>query len=152
MFLCKKKTKSVCFVVVYLKLTTLETIALFNLNLTKKNFEILIILNHGKCFILLAVLRRSVQQAFGIHLRVIAPISKIPLEMSRRWRAVDNTVSDLTSPRFESRSHLPLQRVTPYRSTNRQVLLTINSNNYLTNYCFNWFFDKTLSFVHCLLF
>ena len=32
-------------------------------------------------------------------------------EMSQRWRAVGNTVSDLTGPRFEPRD-LPLQRRT----------------------------------------
>ena len=40
------------------------------------------------------------------HLRVIPPASyTAPVEeMSQRWRDVGNTVSDLTSPRFESRT------------------------------------------------
>ena len=45
-----------------------------------------------KSFIILAVIRR----VCGVHLRVIAPG-----QMLQRWRAVGNTVSDLTGPRFE---------------------------------------------------
>ena len=59
--------------------------------------------NQIKSFIILAGLRRSVERVGGAHLRVIAPASNTaPFEeMSQRWRAVGNTVSDLTGPRFE---------------------------------------------------
>ena len=53
--------------------------------------------------IVLAVLRRSVKRVCGAHLRGTAPAGNTaPVEeMSQRWRAVSNTASDLTGPRFE---------------------------------------------------
>ena len=40
------------------------------------------------------------------HLRIIAPVGNTaPFEeMSQRWQAVGNTVSDLTGPKFESQT------------------------------------------------
>ena len=56
-----------------------------------------------KSFIILAVLRQSVRRTCGARLRAIMSAGNIaPLEeMSQRRQAVGNTVSDLTSPRFE---------------------------------------------------
>ena len=56
-----------------------------------------------KSFIILAVLRRSVQRVCRAHLCVIAAAGNTaPFEeMSQRWRAVVNALSDLTDPRFK---------------------------------------------------
>ena len=57
-----------------------------------------------KSFIIFAALRPlSVLRVRGAHLRVIAPTrKKAPFEeILQRWRAVGNTMSDLTGPRFE---------------------------------------------------
>ena len=61
--------------------------------------------NQIKYFIILAVLRHSVYRVDGpisesLRLGNTAPFE----EMSQRWRAVSNTASDLTSPRFETRN------------------------------------------------
>ena len=37
----------------------------------------------------------------GAHLRVIVPGHTASFKVLQRWRAVDNTVSDLTGQRFE---------------------------------------------------
>ena len=51
------------------------------------------------------VLRRSVLRVGRAHPRVIAPVNTVTLEeMSQRWRAFGNTVSDLTGPRFETQT------------------------------------------------
>ena len=78
--------------------------------------------NQIKSFIILAVICRSVKRVSGAHFRVIAPAGNTaPFEeMSQRWRAVGNTVSDLTGPRFEpltSRSRD--ERVTAHQLTAR---------------------------------
>ena len=70
-----------------------------------------------KSFTVKVVLRQSVLRVFGPHLLVIKPASNIASfkEMSRRWRAVGNTVSDLTEPRFEScSSRFKNERVIPF--------------------------------------
>ena len=65
------------------------------------------------------------QRVGGAHLRVIAPVGNTaPFEkMSQRWRAVGNTVFDLTSQRFEPRtSRFRDERVTA-RPTGRKIEL-----------------------------
>ena len=55
-----------------------------------------------KFFIILAVLRPNVQRVRANNLQVIAPAGKTAsLEMLRRWRAVGNTVSNFTGPKFK---------------------------------------------------
>ena len=71
--------------------------------------------------IVLAVIRQSVLRAVWAHLRVIAPGQHSPFEeislpcinIFAEKRAVGNTVSDLTGPRFESQiSRFRDERVT----------------------------------------
>ena len=55
-----------------------------------------------KSFIILAVISRSVYELAGPISASLRPGNTAPSkEMSQRWRAVGNTVSDLTGPRFE---------------------------------------------------
>ena len=84
-------------------------------------------------FIILAVLRRSVLRVCKAHLRIIAPVGNTdPFEeMSQRWRAVGNAVSDLTTRDLNHRP--PLQRRTCNRSTNWPVACILEGYN-LTNY------------------
>ena len=57
----------------------------------------------NKCFIMLAAPRRSVLRVCGAHLCIIIPAGNTaPFEeKSQQWRAVGNTVSDLTGSKFE---------------------------------------------------
>ena len=76
-----------------------------------------------KSFILLAVIRRSVQRICGAHFRDTAPSGNTTLfeKMSQRWRAVGNTVSDLTSPRFEPQTSRSRHERVTTRSAVRYV-------------------------------
>ena len=57
-------------------------------------------------FIMLAVLRQSVSRVGGAHLCIITPGQhSFFSKMSQRWRAIDNTTSDLTSPRFKPQTY-----------------------------------------------
>ena len=54
------------------------------------------------------------------HPRVIAPVNTVSLkEMSQRWRAFGNTVSDLTGPRFEPQTSCFRDERVSARSTGR---------------------------------
>ena len=67
-----------------------------------------------KSFVVLAGLRRSMSRVCGAHFRFIAStgITASFEEMLQRWWAVDNTVSNLTGPRFESQPYrLRVERV-----------------------------------------
>ena len=68
-----------------------------------------------KSFIILAVIRRSVKRVCGAHLRVIASFE----EMSQRWRAVGNTVSDLTGLIFEPQTSRSRDESNTARPTGR---------------------------------
>ena len=59
------------------------------------------------------------QRVYGVHLRVIAPADNTASfkEMLQRWRAIGNTVSDLTGPRFEAQT----SRSRDARVTARQI-------------------------------
>ena len=59
--------------------------------------------NQNKSSIILAVFRLSVQQVCEVHVCIIAPaVNIVPFEeMSYRWRAVGNTVSDLIGLKFK---------------------------------------------------
>ena len=73
--------------------------------------------NQIKSFIILSVIRRSdVTSVAGPISASLRPGNTDPFEkMSQRRRAVGNTVSNLTGPRFEP---LDFQRRTRYRSSN----------------------------------
>ena len=67
-----------------------------------------------KSFIILAVLRWSVNELAGPISALMRPSNTAPFEeMQQRWRAFGNFVSDLTGPIFEPRtSHSRNERVT----------------------------------------
>ena len=71
-----------------------------------------------KSFVILALLRRNVQQVGGACFHVIAPGNTTSFEkVSQRWRAVGNTVSRLIGRRFTPQTfHSRDERVTA-RST-----------------------------------
>ena len=72
-------------------------------------------------FIILAVLRRGVLRARGAHLHVIAPGNTAPFEeMLRWWRAVGNTVFNLTGPRFEPQTSRSRDERVTVRPTGRR--------------------------------
>ena len=73
------------------------------------------------------MIRRTPLRVCGARLRVIAPSDCTPpfAEMSQRWRAVGNTVSDLTGPKFEPQTcGSGAERVTA-RPTGRNNLIVI---------------------------
>ena len=76
-------------------------------NSNEINLAVFLAYNQIKSFFILAVIRRSVQPVCGAHLRVIAPVGNTApfKEMLQRWRAVGNTVSVLTGPRFEPQTY-----------------------------------------------
>ena len=70
---------------------------------------------------MLTVLRQREYPIFGAqHLRVIAPGQhRSSEEKSHRWRAVGNTVSDLTCARFEPQTSRPRGERDTARTTGR---------------------------------
>ena len=60
----------------------------------------------NQIFIILAVLRRVT--SCGAHLRGLAPGQHSSEEMSQRWRAVGDTVSDLTGRESNPRPPAPI--------------------------------------------
>ena len=74
-----------------------------------------------KYFIILEVLRQSMERFGGAYLRVITPAGKTdPFEeKSQRWRAVGNIVSDLTGPRFEPPTYRSRDKRVTARPTGR---------------------------------
>ena len=72
-----------------------------------------------KLFIMLAVLRQSVQRICGAYLRSLRPTNTAPFkEILQRWRSVGNTASNLTArnlnlrPRATETNALPLDQLT----------------------------------------
>ena len=80
-----------------------------------------LISNQLKSFIILAVLCRSVQRVCVAHLRFIAPAGNTASfeEMSRWWRAVGNTLSDLTGLRCEPQTSHSINEYVTARPTGR---------------------------------
>ena len=78
-------------------------------NIRVRSFRLLLITQERlgliKSFIKLAVLRQCVERVCRAHLRVIAPDNTVPFEeQSQPWRAVGNSVFDLTGLSFKSQT------------------------------------------------
>ena len=69
---------------------------------------------------ILAVIRRTCNEFAGTISASLRPGNTAPFEeMSQRWRAVGNTVSDLTGPRFEPQTSRSRDKRVTARPTGR---------------------------------
>ena len=77
---------------------------------------------------------RSGWGACGVHLHVIAPGNTAFFEeISQRWRAVGNTESNLTGPRFESLTSHSRDECVIFYSTNYNVYCRVAIITLLNN-------------------
>ena len=114
-----------------------------------KNFLRALSLCQIKSFIIFAVLRRIVYLVCGTHLRAIAPGQHIFFEeMLQRWRAVGNTVADLTGPKLEPQTSRSGDERVATRPTGRWYLFV--SAEHLSNRSPKWEHKKIINYISIL--
>ena len=76
-------------------------------------------------FIILVVIRRSVLRVCGPLFTSVCPGKTASFEeMSQLWRAIGNTVLDLTGPRFESQTSCSRDERVTARSKDLRLIIT----------------------------